>query len=78
MKWKKYNGKLDFAKFGFITYEKVLTNVRAAMRGDDFDDQIFISEMKVLDKEIIEIVPKSDKNEEKYAKNIVTRILILH
>ena len=54
---KKNKEKLDLIKFGFTTYEKVLTNLQSAMRGGEFDYKKFISEMKLLDQEIIDLSP---------------------
>ena len=34
---KNYKGKIDFIKFGFTTYEKIFTNLRLAMRGDELN-----------------------------------------
>ena len=43
MEMKSYKGKLDLVKFGFTTYEKVLSNLREAMRGGEFDHKKKIS-----------------------------------
>ena len=55
-------------KFGFTTYEKVLTNLQTAMRGGEFDHQKFISEMKLLDQEMIDLAHVSSKMEKEYNK----------
>ena len=34
---KSYKGKTDLIKFGSTTCEKVLTNLRSALRGEEFD-----------------------------------------
>ena len=65
---KNYKGKLDMVKFGFTTYEKVLTNLRTAMRGCEFDYQKFISEMKLLDQEMIDLAHIGSKIENEYNK----------
>ena len=36
---KHYKGKTDLKKFGFATYEKVLLNLRTALRNGEFDYQ---------------------------------------
>ena len=65
---KNYKGKLDMVKFRFTTYEKVLTNLRNGMRGGEFDYQKFISDMKVLDQEMIDLAHVSSKIEKEYNK----------
>ena len=38
---KNYKGKLDTIKFGVTTYEKILINLRSALRGGEFDHKKF-------------------------------------
>ena len=47
---KNYKGKRDLIKFGFTTFEKVLSNLRTALRGGEFDYNKFISDIKLLKK----------------------------
>lgn len=55
-------------KFSVTSYEKVLTNLREAMRGGDFDYKEFIHDMKIFDQEILDLSPPSYKFEKKYAR----------
>ena len=41
-------------KIAFTTYDKVLVELRSAMRGDEFDKDQFIDKMKVVDAMIID------------------------
>ena len=41
MEAKNYKGKLDTIKFGVTTYEKILINLRSALRGGEFDHKKF-------------------------------------
>ena len=41
----------------FTTYEKVLVELRAALRGDEFNKQEFIDRMKRIDEMIIDQTP---------------------
>ena len=52
--------------------KKVLTNLREAMRGGDFDYIECIHDMKILDQEILDLSPPSHKFEKKYAKKFLT------
>ena len=48
-------------KIAFTTYEKVLVELRSALRGDEFDKDLFIDKMKVIDEMIIDQTPLADK-----------------
>ena len=54
-KMKNYKKKIKKRKFAFSTYEKVLVELRSALRGDKFDKDLFIDKMKVIDEMIIEL-----------------------
>ena len=53
-------------KIPFTTYEKVLVELRSALREDEFDKDLFIDKMKVIDKMIIDQTPLADKFVKKY------------
>ena len=48
-------------KIAFTTYEKVLVELRSALRGDDFNKNEFIDKMKVIDEMIIDQTPLADR-----------------
>ena len=50
---KNCKGNLDLTQFVFTSYLNVLVNLRTAMRGGEFDYHKFISEIEMLDSEII-------------------------
>ena len=69
MEAKNYKGKLDMIKFGVTTYEKIFINLRSALRGSEFDHKKFITEIKMLDSEIVDLTPSpSSKIDKKYNK----------
>ena len=53
-------------KIAFTTYDKVLVELRSAMRGDEFDKDQFIDKMRVVDAMIIDQTPLADKFVKKY------------
>ena len=55
-------------QIAFTTYEKVLVELHAALRGDFFSKQDFIDRMKVLDEMIIDQTPLADRFVKKYNK----------
>ena len=65
-KMKNYEKKLEMLKRAFTSYEKVLVELRSAMRGDEFNRDQFIDKMKVIDEMIIDQTPLADKYIKKY------------
>ena len=65
-KMKNYKKKIEMTKIAFTTYEKVLVELRSALRGDEFDKDLFIDKMKVVDEMIIDQTPLADKFVKKY------------
>ena len=69
-KMKNYKKKIEMTSIAFATYKKVLVELRSALRGDDFDKDLFIDKMKVIDEMIIDQTPLSDKFTKKYDKKL--------
>ena len=69
-KMKNYKKKIEMTKIAFSTYEKVLVELRFALRGDEFDKDLFIDKMKVIDEMIIDQTPLADKFTKNMTKNI--------
>ena len=65
---KNYKKKIEMSKIAFTTYEKVLVELRSALRGDNFHKNDFIDKKKIIVEMIIDQTPLADK----YAK-ILTR-----
>ena len=55
-------------KIAFTSYEKVLVELRSALRGDEFDKDQFIDKMKVIDEMIIDQTPLAEKYVKLYDK----------
>ena len=55
-------------QIAFTTYEKVLVELRSAMRGDEFKKQDFIDRMKLIDEMIIDQTPLADRFVKTYSK----------
>ena len=72
-KMKNYKKKIEMTNIAFTTYEKVLVELRSALRGDEFDKHykhLFIDKMKVIDEMIIDQTLLADKFTRKYYKKI--------
>ena len=65
---KNYKKKIELSRIAFTTYEKVLVELRSALRGDEWDKQEFIDRMKLIDEMIIDQTPLSDRFAKKYKK----------
>ena len=65
-KKNNYKRKIEMTKIAFTTYEKVLVELRAALRGDEWNRQEFVDRMKLIDEIIIDQTPVADRFEIKY------------
>ena len=68
-KKKDFKKKIETTKMAYTTYEKVLVELRSALRGDEWNKEEFIDRIKILDEIIIDHCPPSADNfVEKYKK----------
>ena len=70
-KMKNYKKKMEMTQIAFTTYEKVLVELRSALRGDEFNKQDFIDRMKLIDEMIIDQTPLADRFVKKYNKKFM-------
>ena len=68
-KKKDFKKKIETSKMAYTTYEKVLVELRSALRGDEWNKQEFIDRIKILDEIIIDQCPSSIDNFAKKYKN---------
>ena len=67
-KKNNYKRKIEMSRIAFTTYEKVLVELRSALRGDEFNKQEFIDRMKLIDEMIIDQTPIADIFASRYNK----------
>ena len=67
-KKNNYKRKIEMSRIAFTTYEKVLVELRAALRGDEWNKQEFVDRMKLIDKMIIDQTPIADRFASRYSK----------
>ena len=65
-KKNNYKRKIEMTRIAYTTYEKVLVELRAALRGDEWNKDEFIDRMKLIDEFIIDQTPVVDRFERKY------------
>ena len=68
---KNYKKKIELSKIAYTTYEKTLVELRAALRGDEFNKDDFIDRMKLIDEIIIDQSPIADRFASRYAKKFI-------
>ena len=61
-KKKDFKKKIETTKMAYTTYEKVLVELRSALRGDEWNKGEFIDRIKILDEIIIDNCPSSADN----------------
>ena len=61
-KKKDFKKKIETTKLAYTTYEKVLVELRSALRGDEWNKQEFIDRIKIIDEMIIDQCPSSVDN----------------
>ena len=67
-KKNNYKRKIEMSRIAFTTYEKVLVELRAALRGDEWNKQEFVDRMKLIDEMVIYQTPIADRFESRYNK----------
>ena len=63
---KYFKKKVEMTKTAFTNYEKVLIELRSALRGDEFNKYEFIDKMKIMDSMIMDQTPLADKFAKRY------------
>ena len=69
---KDYKRKIEISKFAYTTYQKVLLDLRTALRGGTFDKDDFLKELNILDDTIVDFSPLVTKFEKQYAKKFIS------
>ena len=65
-KKNNYKRKIEMTRIAFTSYEKVLIELRAALRGDEWKKEEFVDRMKLIDEMIIYQTPIADRFENRY------------
>ena len=70
-KMKNYKKRIEMSQIAFTTYDKVLVELRSALRGDEFKKQEFIDRMRLIDEMIIDQTPVGDRFSKRYNKKFI-------
>ena len=71
-KKNNYKRKIEMWRIAFTTYEKVLVELRAALRRDEWNKEEFVDRMKLVDEMIIDQTPIADRFDSRYKKNLIS------
>ena len=69
---KNYKRKLEMSKFAFSTYQKILLDLRTALRGGPFDKNDFLKGLNILHDTIVGFAPLVTRFEKQYAKKFLS------
>ena len=74
-KKNNYKRKIEMSRIAFTSYEKVLVDLRSALRGDEWNKEEFVDRMKLIDEIIIDQTPIADRFESRYNEkfNIINK-----
>ena len=70
-KIKNYKKNIEMTQIAYVTYEKVLVELRSALRGNEFNEKEFIDRMKIIDEIIIDQTPTADRFFKSYSKKFI-------
>ena len=73
-KKKNYKRKIEMSRIAFTTYEKVLVELRAALRGDEWNKEDFVDRMKLIDEMIIDQSPIADRFASRYSEKFNIKV----
>ena len=69
---KNYKRKIEMAKFAYTTCQKILLDLRTALRARTFDKNDFLKELNILDNTIVDFAPLVTRFEKRYAKKFLS------
>lgn len=53
----KINNRVNYCKFAYTSYDKILVQLRNYLRGTLYDETVFLSDVKVLDDICVDLCP---------------------
>ena len=65
------NKRVDRCRFAYTTYEKILVQLKSFLRGLPYDENIFLSDIKIIDDIVIDQCPSIDKYFDKYTNKFI-------
>ena len=69
---KNYKRKIEMSSSAYSTYQKILLDLRTALRGGPFHKNDFLKELNILDDTIVDFAPLVTRFEKQYAKKFLS------
>ena len=63
--------KIGKCRFAYTSYEKIMVQLRSFMRGIPYDENTFLSDIKIIDDMIINQCPSADEYSKKHNKKFI-------
>ena len=63
--------RIGKCRLAYTSYEKIMVQLRSFMRGIPYDENVFLSDIKIIDDMIIDQCPSADEYSEKYNKKFI-------
>ena len=63
--------RIGKCRSAYTSYEKIMVQLRSFMRGIPYDENTFLSDIKIIDDMIIDQCPSADEYSEKYNKKFI-------
>ena len=65
------NKRVDRCRFAYTSYEKILVQLKSFLRGLPYDENMVLSDIKILDDIVIDQCPSIDKYFDKYTDKFI-------
>ena len=65
------NKRVGMCRFAYTSYEKVLVQLKSYLRGIQYNESNFLSDLKILDDIVIDNCPSADKYFDKYNSTFI-------
>ena len=63
--------RIGKCRLAYTSYEKIMVQLRSFMRGIPYDENTFLSDIKIIDDMIIDQCPSADEYSKKYNKKFI-------
>ena len=69
---KSYKKKIEPCRFAYTSHEKILVDLYSFMRGKSYDDQDYLTQVRVIVDIIIDMCPLVDKWDKEYSQKFIS------
>ena len=66
------NKKVEMCRFAYTSYYKILTQLKSYLQGLTYDEETFLSDVKVVDDTVIDLCPTINGMSVKYDKKFTS------